>query len=254
MGRRREGRHVSVTVALVVEAPADARTMAVLAEKVAADARAGVALEYVSLDDELRFASAEVPHLTWTSLKRVAQRQGVRLIGFRQRGSKSKPYEDAARKAVALAYLHAPSPSVLVLVVDADTQPERLDGLRAAKVERGEGVRIAVGVPIPKREAWVLNVFRPMTSAEKAAKTRHDKELKLDVCRDAHRLRGGPGEARYAKQVLSELTSGDLERELDALREHESLDALKACGAESGLADFVAELESALGPAVAGDG
>jgi len=245
---------VSVRVALVVEALADARTVAVLAEKVAADTREDTALEYVSLDDAPRFAPAEVAHVTWKSLKLIAERRGVRKLGFESGARKAKAYELVARKAVALAYRHAPRPAVLVLVVDSDTDRDRTEDLRAAKPPVDPSFSVAVGVAVPKREAWVLNAFRPKTSAERAAKKRLDGQLKLDVCRQAHRLRGGRGEPRDAKQVLSELTCGDVERELDALREHDSLEALKACGAESGLADFVAELQSALGPAVAGDG
>lgn len=232
---------------MVVEASADARTVAALIDKVLLeddrspewldDGVLGHVRGWVKLS-----AAAPVQndpaHTTWADLKQ----RGPRVLGF---GGRTKsPFTPAARRAIKVAALEPEPPSALVMVVDVDAERTRLDGLKEARSLDNPAFAVVVGVAAPKREAWLLNAFVPETDAEKRAVAELASELGFDPCVEGHRLRDKRGELRDPKRVLRELV-GDVVEDSELLG-RASLATLRERGTRTGLAAF-AEETAALG-------
>lgn len=241
-GESRVSAGATVRIARVVESAADARTVAALIDK--------VLLEHEEhpewLDDgvlpnvrgwvKLSAAAAvqpAPPHTTWTDLKK----RGPRVLGFG--GSTKNPYAVAARRAIKAAGLEREPPSALVMVVDADAQPERLGGLEEGRRMDQPRFTVVVGAADPKREAWLLNAFVPESDAEKKALAELASALGFDPCTEAHRLRDKRGESRDPKRVLRELV-GEVVEDSELLN-RASLATLRERGTKTGLAGFVGE-------------
>src|SRR5262249_33105044 len=107
----------------------------------------------------------------------------------------------------------------------------------------------AIGVAIPKREAWILVALPPLSPDEAAR--RGALGLSFDPCVNAHQLWGRRGGERNAKTVLAAILEGDHARENDAVAMR--LDQLRARGGLVGLAEFLDELAQHIRPFMAGD-
>ena len=138
----------------------------------------------------------------------------------------------------------------VVLIRDMDTQPERKEGLRQAREEQAD-LRIVIGMADPKREAWVLNGFEPLNAEEKRLLRETTEQLKFHPCKESHRLRTTaktePERQRNAKFILEQLTGGDDSRESKCW-EKTSLDILLARGEQTGLSEYLKEVERELIP------
>lgn len=161
---------------MFVEARADARTVAALIDKVLLEheerptwldegllphLRAWVTLDSTERDD-----GAGVPHVTWARFtERVRRGEAPRVLGHRPQGPTLHPYAYRARTAIVASVLAPTGPNAVVLVVDADSQPERLKGLEEARRAQNANILVIVGMADPEREAWVLNGFVPGTAA-----------------------------------------------------------------------------------------
>lgn len=227
-------------IALVVEAKADADTVGVLVDRV------------ISTCDEA-YDEVDV-HRTWIGpeqseagrsffdvhlIKTYARDRGIRLVGGRFGGG--RPYEAAAKKAVAVA-LHddgAAVPNAVVLVVDRDSQAGRNLGIAEADEvhDAGElGAHLVTGVARRGREAWVLNAFEPRDDGERAALNAVNRRVSFNVARTPQRLNGPAGDERDPKRVVAELMS--VARQADAVATC-PLDALRERGEGSGLRAFL---------------
>ena len=235
-------------IALVVEAPADEATAKRLVD------RALLEVDWIepeSLEHLRGWAAldAQTPVLIWKRVRQLCDAHNIRVQGQFD-GQPGAPDARAARRALMLLG-HLTTPDAVVLMRDADDQPERLTGLHQARSDRRHGLapeRIAVGVAIPEREAWHLCGFEPESDAERERVTTERQRLGFDPTHKPEQLHGDG--KRSAKRALTALCDDDLDRErrcLDA-----TLDQLRARGRDCGLTDFLAELDARVVPVVAG--
>jgi len=233
---------------MVVEAAADARTIAALVDKVLLESESRPAWlelehiaymrEWVDLDDDAPLSGTS-RHLTWTDMKN----RGPRVLGHGKEGPTRNPYAKAARRAIAACELAATAPNSIVLVVDADAQGDRRAGLLEGRETQPSQLRVVVGAADPKREAWILNAFVPDNDEERGRLTRLRTALTFDPCSEAHRLRDKRGELRDIKRVLAVLVDNDRERELDAVQRAPLADLAKT-GERTGLSAFLRDASS----------
>lgn len=234
------------SIGLVVEAPADAQTARVLVDR--------VLLAHADwIDDSLlehhrAFRGIEPDSLVthWKKVPALAKAHGVRSHGHFS-GEPGAPDANAARRALLLL-TKLGMPDAVVLLRDADDQPERRVGLRQAREGSIHESRIAIGVAEPEREAWLLAGFQPRNDQERATLAGERQRLGFDPCLEPHSLRGEG--KRSAKTALTALTRDDREREHQCLADT-PLERLHERGASCGLAEFLDELRTRVAPVVA---
>jgi hypothetical protein len=226
------------TIALLVEAEADAKTASGLVDRVLAEAA-----HWIADGDPEHYRRWHTIH--WKNVRRLCEEHGVVLHGGFGEAAR-KPDARAARRALMLLAKLGP-PEAVVMLRDADDQPARLEGLRQGRDDHRQPLaasRIAVGVADPTREAWHLAGFEAATTVETKALSEERQRLGFDPTRHPHRLRRR-GE-RSIKPVLEALTGGDRDREQRCLEcAH---DRLEQTGVECGLTDFLAEVRERVVP------
>ena len=233
------------SIGLIVEAAADAQVVRTLVDRLLIEAR-----EWVepSLLDGLRCwrgAEPETAVTYWKKVRGLARKYNVRSHGHFS-GEPGAPDAQAARRALLL-FKKLGMVDALVLLRDADDQPERLKGLVQARDESPMADRIAIGVAIPEREAWVLVGYLPSDETERQALAEERARLGFDPSRYPERLRG-EGQ-RSAKLALVNLTRGHHDREVECL-EATPISYLRERGARCGLAAFLGEIEQTIVPAI----
>ena len=191
--------------------------------------------------------------LTWTGIKRSAERSHVKAHGH---FGDSSGFADAISARRALEYLLLAFDGELdavLLVRDRDNEPERKRGLEQARAEHENSRKrpeVVIGFAIPEREAWVLSGFEPQDDGERAtlADERqilgfqpHEQSHRLTTCRDT--------EPHSPKRVLRQLSGGNYDRERHCWRVT-SLDVLRDRGTENGLTAFLDEVKSRLAPLI----
>lgn len=227
------------SIGLVVEAPVDANAARILVDRVL---RARV--EWIDDDSMLehlrRFRGIEPGSgvTYWKKVRTLAEAHGVHKHGHFS-GEPSAPDAQAARRALLL-FSKLGMPNAVVLLRDADDQPERRDGLEQARKEPIHASCIAIGVAEPEREAWLVAGFQPRDNDERQALARERQRLGFDPCLEPQSLRGEG--KRSAKTALSNLTSGDHERQRQCLVDT-PLEHLRERGTDCGLEAFLNELE-----------
>ena len=112
--------------------------------------------------------------------------------------------------------------------------------------------QVAIAAPDPKRKAWLLHGYEPRNDKEKALHADERKRLGFDPTSNPERLRGdrrrgAKQENRDIKLVVERLTEGDYDRERQCL-ETSPLSILMEPGQATGLADYLAEVETRLLP------
>lgn len=235
------------SIGLVVEAPADAQTVRILADRVLR-ARA----EWIDGDSMLEhlraFRGIEPDSLVtyWKKIPTLAKALDVRSHGHFS-GEPGAPDAQAARR-VLLLFTKLGMPDAVVLLRDADDQPERRIGLEQAREGSPHRDRIAIGVAEPEREAWLVAGFQPRDDAEHTVLAAERQRLGFDPCLEPHSLRGG--EKRSAKKVLAALTADDRERERQCITDT-PLEHLCERGEGCGLAAFIDELKTRVAPVIA---
>lgn len=232
------------SVGLVVEAPADERTVHLLLDRVLVGAREW--LDDCTLDGVRRWRGVDpdTPVTLWKKVRSLAREHGVRKHGHFG-GEPGAPDALAARRALLL-FQRFGMPEAVVLLRDADDQTERLRGLTQARDESPSSARIAVGVANPEREAWIISGFHPENDAELQALSGERARLGFDPTIASEQL-GGEGK-RSAKQALRNLCHGDRDREERCVTE---LSRLHEHGHANGLAPFLDELDERVVPALA---
>ena len=195
-------------------------------------------------------ADRNVSFTTWTDIKKLVAKRGGRVLGY-PKGVPPGADAAAVRKVVLLAEGEVRDHKIridgLLLVRDLDSQPERRQALESARVALGERLEVVVAAPDPKREAWVLHGFEPEDDREKSRLEKETRDLGFDPRYEAERLRGTKSEARDAKRVLASLTDQRPDRE-KACFEAADLATLRQRGQESGLVDFLNQVEQRLLP------
>lgn len=253
---------------LIVEADADYKTAAGIAERVLQENapqwltdllqdQPDILFSWTGLEDGIGFSC-------WSHFEAIAKKlkaEGYRFPKFNGQFSDGPTNLDypVARNIVYLVnqYLKASKNrniGAIVLIRDEDNQPERfatLCRLRDDLTRRGFQMPIVIGVANPEREAWILNGYEAKTAAEKQVLQDIKRRIGLDPCLEAHRLRGKsnqPGtEDRDIKRILQALTQGDPLREEQCWQET-ALDILIERGQKTGLSQYIEEIESRLLP------
>jgi hypothetical protein len=180
--------------------------------------------------------------LIWTDVRAEADKKRFKPHG-RFNGQPGKP--DAHRARLALFVLNDSSkvPDAVLFIRDSDNDPSRREGLQQAIDEEDWPFPVVIGLAHTKRECWVINGFSPKNKTEEERLADLRRQLSFDPCKEAERLVDTQkGALRDAKRVLRALSEGDHQREQDCLRE--PLERLVQMGKETGLAEFIKEIES----------
>jgi hypothetical protein len=197
----------------------------------------------------------DVHHLDALSRALNRERGGFQI----QRGKfEGTPGENAAklgRKAFAIGLelrrKQGGKLDAILLLMDMDEQPERRKGLEQARNEahsKEPAVAMILGCPSESMEAWVLASLRldtPEGQARlKACMAKH--RLSTNPCEQAQLLSHKENVPRSSKQILATLIQNNPEEPELSLRTA-PLSLLRQRGAQSGLANFMDELEQLCG-------
>jgi hypothetical protein len=244
---------------VIVESGADARTATKLAERVLKE-------KFDWLDDDI------LQHcFQWNGLEEGTEfscwRDIIKIIDDAKSQIKYKPSRFIGHsKGVPLKADGAASIKVLnlvrflqrirqikavIFIRDLDNQPERKEGIEQARSEhinKTPKLEIIIGAADPKREAWVLNGFIPSNQQEEQILEEIKNQLSFDPCIESHRLRATsekePERMRNVKVVVEQLT-GNMERE-KLCWEETNLKHLRERGVDTGLTDYICEVEERL--------
>jgi hypothetical protein len=246
---------------VIVESGADSRTATKLAERVLKE-------KFDWLDDDI------LQHcFQWTGLEEGTEfscwRDITKIIDNAKSQIKYKPSRFIGHhsKSVPLKADGAASIKVLnlvrflqrirqikavIFIRDLDNQPERKEGIEQARSEhinKTPKLEIVIGAADPKREAWVLNGFIPSNQQEKQIIEEIKNKLSFDPSIESHRLRATsekePERIRNVKVVVEQLTGNDMEREKQCWEET-NLKHLRERGVDTGLTDYIQEVEQRL--------
>lgn len=243
---------MTLSIALVCEAPADRVTITTLAERLLLESADWIERETLPHHIRWRGFWATDSHLVWTDVRGHAKELGI-VASFR-RGQPRHPYSQNALRAL-LVLAASPDPlSGVVMVADSDNDTARLDGLHQAREhEQPKDFPLVVGLAHTKRECWHIAGFEPADAAESQRVAELGAELGFDFRMKSHELTAKHDAAhdkRSAKRVLSALTLGNHDRENACLMvPHVIFDRR---GTENGLCAFLTELRQRLLPAVTG--
>jgi hypothetical protein len=239
---------MTVSVAVVCEAPADRITIATLAERVIRDAARWIEPEAIGDFVEWRGFRRADSHLEWTALKKHADDLSL-VIRFRD-VPPLHPYSQNALRAIRVLAVAPDRVDAMVLVPDSDCDTERLKGLEQARDYARSALPIIVGLAHTKRECWHICGFEPEDQEEQVRLNEIGSEVGFDVRIQSEELtakHSATTDKRSAKRVLSRLCADDRERELRCLTAL-PIAKLKERGANNGLAHFLEQLESQLVP------
>ncbi len=201
--------------------------------------------EWRGLDDATSF-------LQWSRVLRIMQDRRIgRRYGHFEGEIGVGPGEIYARQARnALTLCHECGlPLAVVMVCDADAQPQRLRGLKQAREEHERlyesAYPIVAGMADPCREAWVLCGFEPQ-GQERQRLLDKTRELKFNPTKVPHKLTTA-NLPHNAKRVLEALIGADPDREEPSWTEA-NYEHLRLSGAECRLKDYLEEVQERLGP------
>jgi hypothetical protein len=246
---------------VIVESGADARIATKLAERI-------LRKQFDWLDDDslqyyFKWTGLEEgrEYSCWRDIKKIiddAKQQlkykEPRFLGHDSKGVPFKADGARAMKALNLVRFLQKTREIkaVLLIRDLDNQPERKEGLEQARSEhinRKLKLEIVIGASDTKREAWVLNGFIPSNQPEEKNLELIKTQLSFDPCLESHRLRSTseeePERIRNAKVILEQLTNDDTERE-KLCWEDTSLEILRERGVNTGLTDYLQEVEERL--------
>jgi hypothetical protein len=240
---------VSVSIAVVCEAPVDKRTGCDLADRVICEAADWITVEVIDDYRLYRGYRAHEEALEWKQVPGLAMELNIRAHGWFS-GEPGAPDALATRRAL-LVLRHSPEcPDAVILLRDADQQSQREKGLTQAREEmrRTWRVPIVIGLASTMRECWVIAGFLPEDDEERALleSFRDGKQLGFDPTLHPERLTARRETAKKnSKRVLRLLTGGDPVREARCWRET-PIATLEERGKKVGLTDYLRELRKLL--------
>ena len=229
-------------IVLILEGNSDLRVVRGFAERALLEATPDFVPDFFVW----RGLESHQPYLRWQDVDvELRQRRMTRLYG-KFNGLEGSPYAFRTRHALLLA--HHASPLAVVLVCDADNQPERLLGLQQARDSHfADHYPVVVAVANPCREAWLICAFTPQGDADRTLLETLQQELSFHPCKEPERLNTQAGHVRDAKTVLSRLTSDSPEQEQQIL-ELTVFSHLLEYGQNCGLTAFLEQVQSRLAP------
>ncbi len=190
--------------------------------------------------------------LTWKTIPARAKDIGVPPVRGHFDGKPGEPDARAGRRAILYVLRKFERVDAIVLVRDVADQPERRAGLEQARAN-GFPCPILIGVANIERESWVLSGFDPVDEDEQARVDQERQNLGFDPRMRPHELTAAKNDQakRSPKRVLSVLSDNNRDRERDCWLKT-PLDRLKERGADNGLKDYLAEVETKLAPLISG--
>lgn len=238
---------MTVSIAVVCEAPADRITITTLAERVIRQAAHWIEPEAMGDFVEWRGFRRTEPHLEWTEVPKLVKELGL-VVRFRD-VPPLHPYSQNALRAIRALAVAPDRVDAIIMVPDSDTDLERLKGLEQARDYARAALPIAVGLAHTKRECWHLCGFEPESDDERALLAELGSEVGFNVLERSEGLtaKHAPSTDKLsAKRVLAKLC-GDRDRELRCLTAL-PIAKLKERGANNGVAHFLGQLELHLAP------
>ena len=246
-----------VEIVVIAEASADAQIATHLAERLLLEK-----IEWINpyLKELLKWRGLEesTTYTPWSALKKLSQTTIPRI----------RPRFDSLRldaTIMAKIYYEIRQQNAkvngLLLVRDLDNQPDRKSAFAEGrhlltndpKLAHFPKLEIILALPCQKREGWVLNGFEPQNNDERMRLEELKESLTFNPCLEAHRLRStkktGEERERNIKIVLADLTNSDFERER-LCWEETPLSTLRTNGIETGLTDYLDEVENRLLPLI----
>jgi hypothetical protein len=246
---------------VIVEDIADARTATTLAERILVEKVDWLERDQLQYLFQWRGLEENTKHSCWKDIKSITERAKESGIKLPLTRSKEGKFDGAASiKILTLVrYLQKDRNrqiKAVLFIRDSDNQPKRRESIEQARsghVNREFKLEIIIGIADRMREAWVLNGFIPLNEEEKQSLVAIKKQLNFDPCEESHRLRSNsfeePDRARNPKVVLTELTGGSKLREQQCW-EDSSLELLQRRGRDTGLTDYLQEIEQSLIPMI----
>lgn len=235
---------------VVVEGPADVRTACDLADRVIVEEGPHWLNPYMRNQMCTWTGLQQGSEFTqWRDVKDLTQEEGIRYLGHTSSGQPGGADFAQALKAIILHVQRTEQSPALLLVRDTDAKRQSRRDLEQARRQprTPEWLTVVIGVARPKREAWVLNGFDPTNEEEDGALAELRQELGRDPRSEAHTLTAAStGAQNNAKRVLKALVDSP-EREQECWLETD-LDTLQERGQETGLAEFLEEVETRLLP------
>ena len=239
---------MTLSLAVVCEAPADQRTGCDLADRVFCAEVRGLKSDLL---DDFRLWRGFVTTarcVLWKELRGIAQSLHIRVPQGHFDGDPKKSDAAAARRAIRVLMRAEVPFHAVVLLRDGDRDGERIQGLEQARREARFGMPVVIGVANTMRECWVLAGFEPKSDAEQSRLASLRRELGFDPRENAHRLRAKHRHDKNSpKRVLGVLTEGDVDRETSCWQATD-LELLKQRGKDNGLADYLDEVKTHLVP------
>ena len=240
---------MSVSIALVCEGATDPPTVCALADRVILAGVDWIDVDEIETHRHYRGFRPTDPYLTWFDIDNIATQYRVKSRGHFE-GLPLHGDGHKVRKALALLTLHAPEDTPVEAIIffrDGDKEYEdRRDAIRRVRDGSRIPIPVVVGVANRMRECWVINGFNPVDEVEQARFDAEYIRVGFDPRTHAHDLtETNFGENRSPKRVLHELTDGERERERICVW-NTSPEMLRQRGEETGLKDFLDELESRL--------
>ncbi len=196
------------------------------------------------------------------SVEREAEARGIRgHFRVRETGRLLAPRGTAglAYKSVRLAASLAPRPDLVVIAGDTDGETAPALSRAAGAALANEDLAVLTADICREAEAWVVAGFVARNASEQARLRAVRRELGFDPTEEPERLMSDlTGDRRDAKRVARALLGDDgaLHAAGERVRScwlDTPLDVLTARGARAGLADYVAQVEARLLPALGDD-
>ncbi len=252
---------MTLRIGVVVEDKPDFTTGTTLADRMLCEKVNWLESELLEHVRVYRGLSNETSYVQWTDDRLKTGAFGKNHFGpqaghFQSRSGVREPAaDDALATRRVLIQMKLAGVEVVLLFRDEDRCKDRGKGLHQARDEeerRHQPLTVVIGLARTKRECWVLAGFEPRGDDEMERLQNERTQLGFDPRMHAERLTAKHDAANdklSAKRVLSALTQDDHVREA-ACWEATGLSILRSRGGETGLADFLAEVEQRLVPFV----
>lgn len=205
------------------------------------------------------FGPSEAPHGSYTPVKKIKRlylehRKALRLPRMLKKPQPGASQEYVqARRAWILARRLADRDAELAAVVfvrDIDQEAQRIRDVEQTLNDVDERLPLALALPQPEVEAWVLNGYEPQDDGERQALETQCGLAGFDVCAQAERFpKSKPGATLDIKNVVAELTADEYERQRQCWQDT-SLDTLRERGQQTGLTAYLGAVEAKLLPLV----
>ena len=256
---------------VIVESRADAETATKLAERVLLEKIEWLDSEQLQYHFQWSGLEVNTDYSCWTDIRHIAERAKElghsvpKFLGHSKTGA-LKADGAATLKALNLvSYLQRKRLiKAVIFIRDLDDQPDRKEGMNQARLEyinrrskleidSHSNLEIIIGTADRMRESWVLNGFIPLNPTEERILQEIKVGLNFDPCKDAQKLRSNsfehPDRERNPKVVVKRLADDNRLREQKCWEET-SLELLRQRGENTGLTDYLNEIEERLKPII----